>query len=284
MAIAALVLGVSSILLFWAFAVVPIVALVVGGIALRRIRREGRGGRGLAIAGSVLGGIGLLAFIVVVAVTARNQGAGGVVLREDFNSGKSGRFSTDSDRLVDLSMADGRYKILIKDPVAPQFIRTFFDRSQGGLRFEATVTQVTGPDRDAVFAVGCWAASAAYLAVITPTGEVGILETISEQTGERRPLTELQTVRAARRRGEPNRLRIDCVGGGRGPTIVSAWVNGEPVVSVAVPDGIDSFNAVGFWLASTAPGTEYGVDDVEAAAERPDPPKPPVPPIPSSKR
>lgn len=283
MAIAALVLGVSSILLFWAFAIVPIVALVVGGIALRRIRREGRGGRGLAIAGSVLGGIGLLAFIVVVAITARNQVGGGVVLREDFNSG-SGRFSTDSDRLVDLSMADGRYRIRIKDPVAPQVIRTFFDRSRGGLRFEATVTQVTGPDRDAVFAVGCWAASAAYLAVITPTGEVGILETISEQTGERRPLTELQTVRAARRRGEPNRLRIDCVGGGRGPTIVSAWVNGEPVVSVAVPDGIDSFNAVGFWLVSTAPGTEYGVDDVEATAERPDPPKPPVPPIPSSKR
>jgi len=117
-----------------------------------------------------------------------------------------------------------------------------------------------------------------------PTGEGGILETILEQTGERRSLTELQTVRGARRRGEPNRLQIDCVGGGRAPTIVSAWVNGEPVVSVAVPDGIDSFNAVRFWLASTAPGTEYGVDDAEAAAERPDPPKPPVPPIPPPKR
>jgi len=37
----ALVLGVSSILLFWAFAVVPIAALVVGGIALRRIHPGG---------------------------------------------------------------------------------------------------------------------------------------------------------------------------------------------------------------------------------------------------
>ena len=113
-----------------------------------------------------------------------------------------------------------------------------------------------------VSSVGCWAADSAYLLIFLPTGEGAIVETVSEHTGERRELTESVTVPGARPRGEPNRLRIDCVGGGRGPTVVSGWVNGQPVVSVAVPDGTDSFNAVGFWVASSANGTEFSIDDV----------------------
>jgi hypothetical protein len=51
------------------------------------------------------------------------------------------------------------------------------------------------------------------------------------------------------------------VGGDREPTIVSGWVNGEPILSVAVSDGYDSFNAVGFWVASETDGVEFVVDE-----------------------
>lgn len=224
---------------------------------------------------------GVLAVIVVSTVLvqlAEKDGSGGVLLRESFSSG-SAEFSTDSDRLVDLSVADGMYRILIKDASAPQLIRHLWERSYDGFRFEATITQVAGPEEEVLSSVGCWAGNSAYLLIMAPSGEVGILETISESTGERRLLTDLIQADAARPRGEPNRLRIDCVGGGIEPTIVSGWVNGEPVVTLSVPDGYDSFNGVGFWIASETDGAEFRVDDVVAAAERPAPAMSPVPPV-----
>ena len=275
-AIAALVAGIVSVPLFWSLAA-PIVALVVSGIALRRVRREGRGGKGLAVTGTVLGGVSLLAFIAL-AVAVYNQADENLV-DEDFSTARP-RFSTDSDPLVDLSVVDGTSRIRIMDASSPQTIRSFFDRSRGGVRFEATLNQLVGPEQEAVSSVGCWNGDTAYLLVITPTGEAGLVETVSDRRGERRPLTDLLPVDSARPPGEPNRLRIDCVGGGRQATVVSGWVNGEPVASVAVADGYDSFSAVGFWVATNAPGTEFSVDDVLAVADRPDPPMPPVPPIP----
>jgi hypothetical protein len=263
------------VLLFWT-AVVPVVALVLGWIALRRTGRGDQGGRGLAIAGTVLGGVSLLGFIVVA--VAIEDDLDDALLDEDFSS-ESPRFSTDSDPDVDLSVVDGTYRVRIKESSSPQLIRTFFGRTEGAVRFEATVTQLAGPGEEALSSVGCWNGDSAYLLAVTATGEAGILETVSERTGERRPLSDL-VPDAARPRGEPNRLRIDCVGGGRGATVVSGWVNGEPVASVAVADGYDSFSAVGFWVLSTADGTEFSMDDAVAVAERSEPPLPPVPPIP----
>jgi hypothetical protein len=130
-----------------------------------------------------------------------------------------------------------------------------------------------------LFSVGCWSGDSAYLFVLLGDGTVGLLETVSESTGDRRPLTDAIATDSIRPPGEPNRLRIDCVGGGVEPTIVSGWVNGQPVASVAVPDGYDSFVAVGFFMGSETSGTEFVVDDVIAAAERPSPATSPVPPM-----
>lgn len=70
LAIAALVLGLASIALFWVFGIVPVVAIVLGGIAISRTGREGRGGRNMAIAGTVLGTLGVVAFVALMIVVS----------------------------------------------------------------------------------------------------------------------------------------------------------------------------------------------------------------------
>jgi hypothetical protein len=68
MAIASLVVGI-----LWIFWVGSVLALVFGYIARDQIRRTGEGGDGQAIAGIVLGwiGVGILALAVVAGVLGR---------------------------------------------------------------------------------------------------------------------------------------------------------------------------------------------------------------------
>ncbi len=258
-------------------------SVVTGIVAVRRIKRSNGAlsGVGLASSGLTLSGL-MVALTVVGAILESTGGAptdrsSDVLLRENFNSGRP-EFSLDSDRDVDLSVADGAYRIWIKDPVAPQFMRYVFAHTHPGLRFEATITTEAATG-GWISSIGCWAGDSAYLFVVMDTGQVGMLETVSEATGERRPMAEEIRTDALRPEGQPNRLRIDCVGGGREPTVISGWVNGEPVVSVAVPEGFDSFSAVGFFVGANAAGTVFVADDVVVTADRPAPGVSPVPPI-----
>jgi hypothetical protein len=199
----------------------------------------------------------------------------GPLFEEDFAQAPYS-LSTDSDRFVELTVVDQRYRATIKDGSPPQLVRHVFTHSHGSLSFEASVTYPA--DTGAAFAsVGCWGGESAYVLLMTSESEVGLLETIRESTGERQPLTDLIAQEAARP-GRPNRLRIECVGGGTGPTVVSGYLNGEPVLSVAVPDGYDSFDAVGFFLAAEQGGS-FWIDDLIARDERPRPAMSPVPPI-----
>lgn len=74
LAIASMVLGIV-----WVWWIGSILAVIFGHIALRRIAREGKAGRGMAIAGLVLGyiGVGILALIIIVgaieAATSHNS-------------------------------------------------------------------------------------------------------------------------------------------------------------------------------------------------------------------
>jgi len=225
--------------------------------------------------GIVIGALVTFAVLAVIGFLAAPSGSG-ILFEEDFSSNEP-VFTTDSDRLVDQSVVDGEYRILIRDASAPQIVRHVFAHTHDGLRFEASVT-LPGPT-EVAFSVGCWNGDSSYLFVLLGSGEVGLIETVSESRAERRSLTDVIATDAVRPAGEPNRLRIDCVGGGREPTLVSGWVNGEPVISVAVPQGYDSFNAVGFFLGSETDGVEFLVDDVVAAGERPAPATSPVSPM-----
>jgi hypothetical protein len=64
MAVASLVLGMPC---FWGFFVPPLLAVIFGHVSLGRIATSGgaQGGRGLAIAGLVLGWIGLALFVLL---------------------------------------------------------------------------------------------------------------------------------------------------------------------------------------------------------------------------
>lgn len=73
MAIAALVLGILALLLFWtAFGgvILGIVAVILGIIAIRKVSRGTGAGRGMAITGLVLGILGLIGGIIAAAVVA----------------------------------------------------------------------------------------------------------------------------------------------------------------------------------------------------------------------
>ncbi len=76
LAIAALVLGIV-----WVYWVGSILAVIFGHIALSQIRRTGQGGRGMAVAGLVLGYIGLffLAVVIVLSVVAASAHSSTVV-------------------------------------------------------------------------------------------------------------------------------------------------------------------------------------------------------------
>ncbi len=236
---------------------------------------ERREGRHPVLLGIVVGAVGLFAILALVGyLTERTTSE--VPFEEDFSSTEPG-FPLDSDEHVDLSIANGQYHILMKDAASPQLARHVFDHTYDGLRFESTV-MVPDPS-DTGYSVGCWSGDHAYLLVIIGGHEAGLVETVSESTGERHPLTDRIDTNGIHPAGEPNRLRIDCIGGGTQPTIVSGWINGEAVASVTIPEGWDSFDAVGFFLASERDGTEFVVDDVIAVAERPAPGRSPVPAI-----
>jgi len=211
--------------------------------------------------------------IVMAVAGAVLQPSDGTFLAEDFDSGTT-QFSTDSDRLVDLTVEDGAYHIAIKDPTAPQIARFVFSSARHAFRFEADVS-VEGEGGWGA-GVGCWAGDSAYVFTMLDTGEVVLIETLSDATGERQFVTEPTTVDTIGRSTEPIRLRIDCIGGGTDPTIVSGWVNGQPIVSIADPDGYDSFMAVGIFAFAGEAGTEFRVDNVVGAEDRPEPAVSPV--------
>lgn len=74
MAIASLV----SSLVGWICGIGPILGIVFGFVALNQIKQTGQGGRGLALAGIIVGGVAvafmLLYFVVAVLVAASNAG------------------------------------------------------------------------------------------------------------------------------------------------------------------------------------------------------------------
>ncbi|MEW2546971.1 DUF4190 domain-containing protein [Streptomyces sp. NPDC047002] len=71
LAVAALVLGIAAIVLFWTVfggIVLGLVAIVLGALGSRRARRDGAPRRGMAITGVVLGALGLIAGGLILAL------------------------------------------------------------------------------------------------------------------------------------------------------------------------------------------------------------------------
>jgi hypothetical protein len=199
------------------------------------------------------------------------------LLEEDFSS-SSNTFSTASDEFVDLVVEDGAYIVRMKDVSLPRAVRHFLEAATATVRFEADINQSAQLSIQANQSVGCWNGLSGYLFTLENTGRAGIVEVGSETGGKRTALTEFAVAAAAQPFSEINRMRIDCAGGGTNPTVVTGWLNEEPVASVAVPGGHDSFNAVGFLLTANEP-TEFRIDNVLATSALLEPAMAASPPI-----
>ena len=191
------------------------------------------------------------------------------VLVEDRFSGDTSRFSLESDDSVALTIEDGWYRIVVADTTRPQVMRSPFDPVAVAVRFEATVTQVNDSSVPNFFGLGCWRGNHAYVAFITPDGDVGLFDEGLASGEPRQPIGALVHSSAVAPPGSVNEIRVDCIGAAPDVSRVSAWVNGTPVVTATVPFGITSFDAVGFFAWTTRSGTEYRVDDAVATAESP---------------
>jgi hypothetical protein len=64
-------------------------------------------------------------------------------------------------------------------------------------------------------------------------------------------LAEGQAVAA--RLTAPTRLRLDCQGGGTGPTIITGYVNGIRVASATDTNGFESFHGLGVTASANHP-------------------------------
>jgi hypothetical protein len=74
MAIASMVLGI-----LWLYWIGSVLALIFGYVALGQIKERNQGGRGMAIAGIVLGwvGVGALLLVIIVAIAAGSDSSSG---------------------------------------------------------------------------------------------------------------------------------------------------------------------------------------------------------------
>ena len=71
-----MVLGIVGVFLFAFFAIVSILALIFGGVAIGQINRTAgqQGGKGMAVAGITLGAIEVVVFIAFVVAAANGGG------------------------------------------------------------------------------------------------------------------------------------------------------------------------------------------------------------------
>jgi hypothetical protein len=78
LAVASLVLSICGLLFLWVIG--PILAVIFGHVSLGQIKRNREGGRGMAIAGIVMGWIGtavtILFVILIIAAAASSSGGG----------------------------------------------------------------------------------------------------------------------------------------------------------------------------------------------------------------
>jgi hypothetical protein len=208
------------------------------------------------------GAIGLAGLFGLGLLSGQMGLSGRVLIEEDFENDIGVPFAQESDRFIQMEVVDGEYRVDIDDPYSPHLIRSFFDTTAGSVAFEATLQTSFEPEDRLLTSIGCFNSDAGYLMVLVTSGDAILLETVSENTGQRQPLSEPVAVEGFTS-GTPVKLEIDCVGGGTDPTIVSGWVNETPVLSVAVENGMDSFNAVAFWLGTEeADGAEFRIDNV----------------------
>jgi hypothetical protein len=153
LAVASLVLGIT-----WIFWLGSILALVFGYMALSRMKRSPDRGRGLAIAGIVLGWIGMVTLVISIAAIA---GSGDD--DDDTSTGTTEAGETTEDPGTTAAPAEGQdvYQVgdtahtadldvtvhAVEDPYEPT---NEFETPQAGMRFVAVEAELTNSDDEPI--------------------------------------------------------------------------------------------------------------------------------------
>jgi hypothetical protein len=211
----------------------------------------------------------LILVLVLAASVAGCAGGGkpsGLPVKDDFSNCSTG-WSTDTDEFVSLSCTDDAYRVLIKNPLKPQNARIFFSKGVTALNVEADAARRAGPQKSSddellVFGVGCWASLVqGYVFLISPDGAWGI-EKITAGASLPTPLAESETSNAIPGFADTNHIRGVCVGGGREPTRLALYVNGQKVAAAEDRAGFDSFPGFGFFVFSSKGQTDIRFDNL----------------------
>jgi hypothetical protein len=137
----------------------------------------------------------------------------------------------------------------------------FADRVRA-VRIEADAVQTRGSSDFEVLGIVCIAnrRGAGYFFGVGPEERYYSLEKVARREFEVE--REGRRNKAVRGLGRVNRIRGECIGGGKKTTRVHLVVNGESLAVFKDKDGFDRFEAVGLAVFSVEGGTEVVFDNV----------------------
>jgi hypothetical protein len=227
----------------------------------------------------------VLAALLVLGILAAACGSGSAatstVLKKDLpiHDDFSGdcRWAVDHNGGASVGCAAGAYRILVKQPSINyhQIIPTRFGAVHHlVLDTDATLAALPplGKRAYAYYGVGCWSSGVGepdrgYAFVVKPDGSAGVLR-FDETAPELKPRFYLKDVAGAAPNpafaGTSNTLRIhaECDSTGSQTRLIMR-VNGQEIVTATDAAGIGPFQAAGFDVFTTVPGTDVRYDNFD---------------------
>lgn len=187
-----------------------------------------------------------------------------VVLFDDDFSLEDGRWLVDETRVESFAYAKGGYRIRVTNPRRSRvtYSASLLGEQARAVRVTADAVQTRGTSDFEVLGVVCVANArgAGYFFGVGPQERYYSLEKVARREFEIE--REGRGNKAVRRLGRVNRIRGDCIGGGKKATRVQLAVNGKSLAVWRDKDGFDSFEAVGLAVFSVDGGTEVVFDNV----------------------
>lgn len=186
----------------------------------------------------------------------------GLPVKDGFSNCSKG-WSTDSDRYVSLGCTGGTYRVLIKNPQRPQSSRVLFKKGVKALNVEADALYKAGT-KNAAYGVSCWGSpeGGGYLFLVSPAAAWVILKWTN--TAAPTDLAGSPKEHAIAGFSRVNRIRGECIGGGKKPTVLALYVNGKKIAAAEDRRGLKSFSGVGLTVLASRGGTDVRFDNFVA--------------------
>jgi len=187
------------------------------------------------------GGGGVVVVLAILTVIGLVAQLNSPLVDDNLNSG-DGPFVAERDSLVTLEHADGGYRMLLAEGNSgPQMARSYWAPTVRSVRVEVTASVRGDAPEESFVGVACVAAGAIYALYIGVKGDSAI---VRADVGKKTEILASSPPRSARLTS-PVRLRLDCRGGGNGPTELTGYIDGAEVASAKDVESFESFGAIG---------------------------------------